>query len=215
MSNGLFVAFEGIDGTGKSTQREMTADHFDAGPIRVIRTFEPGGTHLAMQLRDIVKYHKEETITTVAEALLFYTARELHMANVIRPYLEQGAIVLSDRFADSTEAYQMAGGKLNPDFIASLRKNVVGDTEPDLTFVFVMDIEKAFVRSASRGELCRMEAKGRDYYIAAQEHFVKLAHQPNSPTNYVIIDADQPIDVISEQIIREVQLAWDRKHGKF
>lgn len=213
MHQGLFVAFEGIDGTGKTTQRDMTADRFEKGSLRVTRTFEPGGTHLAMQLRDIVKYHKDETISTVAEALLFYTARELHLTNVIRPHLADNKIVFCDRFADSTEAYQMAGGKLDPAFVQSLRKTVVGDTEPDLTFVFVMDIEKAFARAEERGEKCRMEAKGPDYYIAAQQHFVKLAHQPNSPTTYVIISADQPIDVISDQVCKEVAAAWDRKHG--
>jgi len=213
MHKGLFVAFEGIDGTGKTTQRNMTADRYEKGTIEVTRTLEPGGTQLAMQLRDIIKYYKDETISTVAEAMLFYTARELHLTNVIRPHLAENKIVLCDRFADSTEAYQMAGGKLDQAFLQVLRKTVVGDTEPDLTFVFVMDIDKAFARAGERGESCRMEGKGRDYYIAAQQHFVKLAHQPNSPTTYVIIDADQSIDVINEKICEEVARAWDRKHG--
>lgn len=215
MHKGLFVDFEGIEGVGKTTQRDLAYDHFKKAGTPVISTREPGGTPLAEKIRDILKYYKDEPISTLAEIYLFYTSRELHLNNVIRPHLEENSIVLCDRFADTTEAYQLAGGNGNQELISLMRKNTVGDTEPDLTFVFVMDIDAAFLRAAARGELDRLESKGRDYFVAAQEHFVKLAHQPNSPTNYVIVDADRPIEVIQEQIISEILLAWDRKHGKF
>jgi len=215
MHKGLFVSLEGGEGTGKTTQREKVADHFSALGLNVVRTREPGGTPLAERFRDILLSEHDEEMSAKCETLLFYAAREQHLAQVIRPHLNEGALVICDRFADTTEAYQMAGGKMDPDFISGLRKHIVGETEPDLVIVLVMDVEKAFLRAAARGTLNRMEGKGLDYYKAAQEHFVKLAHQPNSPSSYAIISADQPIEAISEQIIQEVQLAWDRKHGKF
>lgn len=213
--DGLFVAFEGIDGVGKSTQRDGVAELLEASGIAVTRTAEPGGTPLAEKLRQIIKFEEHETISTEGETLLFYASRELHLSNVIRPHLADKKVVLCDRFADSTEAYQMAGGKLNSEFAASLRKHIVGDTEPDLTFVFIMDVEKAFARIDRRGKgaIDRMEIKGRDYYVAAQGHFVAMAHDKSRKTEYVIVNADQDQTVIRDLIVNEIAQAWQRKHG--
>lgn len=211
MNNGLFVTLEGIEGTGKTTQREEIYKHFSAIGLNVVQTREPGGTPQAEKIRDLLLTPNDEELSAKCESLLFYASREQHLNGVIRPSLATGALVICDRFADTTEAYQMAGGKMDQGFINDLRKHIVGETEPDLVFVLVMDVEKAFQRAAARGALNRMESKGMEYYQAAQEQFVKLAHTPHPTTTYSIIDADQPAEVISQQIIREVTDAWERK----
>lgn len=212
MNNSLFCCFEGIDGSGKTTQVAKAFEHYFAkGSLEVVVTKEPGGTPLAEHIRNIILFHEDEELSTKCETMLFYASRELHLNGVIRSSLKRGALVLCDRFADSTEAYQMAGGKLDQEFVSGLRKHIVGNTEPDLTFVFVMDVEKAFDRARERGALNRMEGKGAAYYVAAQEHFVKLAHQSTAKTEYVIIDAGQSIDAIHATIVREIDVALKRK----
>lgn len=201
----MLITLEGSEGVGKTTQRDLVAKCLSDMGLEVVRTREPGGTPLAEKFRDILLGTHDETISTNCETLLFYAAREQHLNEVIRPALEEGKLVICDRFADTTEAYQMAGGKLDQVFLSNLRKHIVGDTEPNLTFVFVMEVEKAFARAEERGTLNRMEGKGLAYYKAAQEHFVKLAHTPNPNTTYIIIDADQERDVITEQIVKEIE----------
>lgn len=201
----MFITFEGGEGTGKTTQREKVSDRFIAAGYNVVQTREPGGTPLAEKFRDLLLSNHDEPVSAKCETLLFYAAREQHLNEVIRPSLAAGALVICDRFADTTEAYQMAGGKMDQSFISGLRKHIVNLTEPDLVFVFVMDVEKAFLRAASRGTLNRMESKGLDYYKTAQEHFVKLAHTPRPNTTYVIIDADQDRETITNQIVKEIE----------
>lgn len=201
----MFITFEGGEGTGKTTQREKVSDRFISAGYNVVQTREPGGTPLAEKFRDLLLSNHDEPVSAKCETLLFYAAREQHLNEVIRPSLAAGALVICDRFADTTEAYQMAGGKMDQGFISSLRKHIVNLTEPDLVFVFVMDVEKAFLRAASRGTLNRMESKGLDYYKTAQEHFVKLAHTPRPNTTYVIIDADQDRETITNQIVKEIE----------
>jgi len=132
----MFITFEGIDGSGKSTQLQLLADTLMATGKKVLLTREPGGTALAENLRKVLL---ESNVSAHAELLLFGAARAQHVDEVIKPALQNGAIVLSDRFADSSVAYQGGGLKLSADFIDAMNQFACADLRPDLTFLLDID----------------------------------------------------------------------------
>lgn len=199
MEIGKFIALEGIEGAGKSTQRDYMQGYLQDAGFEVVMTREPGGTPLAEIIRELLKKPHEEEFTPKAEAMLFFAAREQHLDQVIRPALARGAIVLCDRFVDSTYAYQAAGGKVDRKFIEVLDEIIVGDTKPDMTFIFKVDPLVGLARAGKRGELDRMDSKGEAYYTCAQDEFLRMAAE--APARYTVIDANVSQQQVSAQLM--------------
>lgn len=168
---GLFITLEGPEGAGKSTNREYLAERLRAAGIEVVLTREPGGTPLAERIREVLLAPIEEVMNPDTELLLVFAARAQHLAEVIRPALARGAVVLCDRFTDSTYAYQGGGRGLSLERIAALETFVQGDLRPDLTLVFDLPVEIGLARASARGRLDRFELEGQAFFNAVRNAF--------------------------------------------
>ena len=199
----MFIAFEGGEGAGKSTQEQRLADHLLARGYEVVRTREPGGTPAGEAIREIVLSPAYEGLDDRAEALLFAASRGEHVARVIRPALQRGAVVVCDRYLDSSVAYQGAGRNLGMDAVRELSLWATHALLPDLTVVLDIDPEVGLARLDSRD---RLEAQPLDYHRRVRQAFLDLAAA--DPSRYVVIDAMQDPDVMAAQIREAVDARW-------
>jgi dTMP kinase len=181
---GYFIAFEGGEGAGKSTQEGLLAQSLIERGHRVVRTREPGGTPAGEQIRHVLLSPEFEGLDPRAEALLFAASRGEHVARVIRPTLERGDVVICDRYIDSSVAYQGYGRDLGPDRVRDLSLWATGGLLPDLTVVLDVDPEVGLARFAQRD---RLEAEPLDYHRAVRAGFLALAAA--EPGRYVVLDA--------------------------
>jgi dTMP kinase len=177
VTRGTFISFEGGEGAGKSTQIRRLAERLKADGADVVLTREPGGSAGAEQIRDLILNGDIDRWSPVTETLLMYASRRDHIERVIRPALERGAIVLCDRFADSTRAYQGAGGEAPIGLIKALEEHVLGGTVPDLTLIF--DIPAV---------------TGLEFHQRLGEAFLEIARR--EPERCVVIEADDAIDAV-------------------
>ena len=199
--SGLFITFEGGEGSGKSTQIRLLAARLQAGGRDVLVTREPGGTPEAEAIRALLVSGDVARWTSKSEALLNYAAREQHLEQVIRPALAAGQTVLCDRFMDSTRAYQGYAGGCAPDFIDALERTVVGATRPGLTLIFDLDPALGLARARSRGDHQaedRYERKGLAFHQKLRAGF--LAIQRQDPQRCRLIDAAQDVESVAEQV---------------
>ena len=204
-SQGLFVTFEGIDGTGKTTQITRVAQALRDQGREAVTTFEPGGTALGGQIRHMLLSFKETaTVLPRTEALLFAADRAEHVDEVIRPALAQGKIVLCDRYVDSSLAYQGAGRELTVDQVDWLSAWATRGLWPDRTYLFDMDPAAAHARvTGSRaGKVDRLDAESLDFQRRTREGYLRLADQ--DPKRYIILDASQPVDDITKKILDDL-----------
>lgn len=188
---GLFITLEGPEGAGKSTNRDFLAEQLRARGVDVVLTREPGGTPLAERIREILLASSEEIMHADAELLLVFAARAQHLAEVIRPALARGAVVLCDRFTDATYAYQGGGRGLSLERIAMLEQFVQGVLRPDLTLVFDLPVEIGLSRAAARGRLDRFEQEGREFFEAVRSAYLQRAAA--APERYQLINAAQSL----------------------
>lgn len=195
---GLFVTLEGPEGAGKSTNREYLAEHLRACGVDVVLTREPGGTPLAERIRELLLTPADEPMAVDTELLLVFAARAQHLAQVIRPALERGAVVLCDRFTDATYAYQGGGRGLSIERIAQLEAFVQGELRPDLTLIFDLPVEVGLARAAARGRLDRFEQEGLRFFESVRRAYLERAKA--APSRYRIIDAGQPLNVVQQDV---------------
>ena len=200
---GVFVSFEGIDGSGKSTQARALADSLRAQGHDIVLTREPGGAAGAEEIRRLLVEGAPERWSAETEILLFNAARRDHLEKTIRPALETGKIVISDRFADSTRVYQGAARASLRPLVDKLHDLVIG-LEPDLTFLIDMDPEAALTRGLARhsGE-DRFEELGAGFQTALRAGFLELAKA--HPDRIRMIDGACPQDVVAEGILAEMR----------
>lgn len=203
---GIFVTFEGGEGAGKSTQIGRLAEHLRQQTTRtIVTTREPGGSPKAEAIREALLAGVAKPYGPFAEALLFSAARIDHLDSLIRPALEQGAIVLCDRFTDSTRAYQGAAGGLDPAIVQSLERVVVGDTRPNLTLILDLDPEVGLARAQARSVESeapdRFEAEALDFHKRLRAAFQAIADA--EPERCAIVDASLDPDAV-EAAIRTV-----------
>nr|WP_186355365.1 MULTISPECIES: dTMP kinase [Pseudomonas] len=208
---GLFITLEGPEGAGKSTNREYLAERLRAAGIEVLLTREPGGTPLAERIRDVLLTPVEEVMNADTELLLVFAARAQHLATVIRPALERGAVVLCDRFTDSTYAYQGAGRGLSLARIAALEDFVQGELRPDLTLVFDLPVDVGLARASARGRLDRFEQEGQAFFQKVREAF--LARAAAAPQRYVLVDAAQPLAQVQQSLDSLLPQLLERARG--
>lgn len=196
--SGLFITLEGPEGAGKSTNREYLAKLLGAHGVEVVLTREPGGTPLAEKIREILLAPSDEPMAVDTELLLMFAARAQHLAEVIRPALARGAVVLCDRFTDATYAYQGGGRGVDVARIAVLEQFVQGELRPDLTLLFDLPVEVGLARAASRGRLDRFEEEGRAFFEAVRSCY--LARSESAPERYRLIDAAQALPSVQRQL---------------
>jgi len=195
---GRFLAFEGIDGSGKSSQRILVAERLRAAGIDVIETREPGGTPLAERFRELMLSMHSEPVSPKTEMLSMFASREQHLEVLIRPALAAGKWVLTDRFVASSYAYQVHGRGMPESLFNSLCEHIVGDTMPDITFVFDMPDEVARARLLARsGKNDRLDNEAAAFYQRANNALRELASRPG----YQRINADQPIEAVTDEIV--------------
>jgi dTMP kinase len=199
---GKFITFEGIDGSGKSTQLRMLAGELRRRGIDVLTTCEPGGTPLGRRLREAL-LETEETVAPLAELLLFAADRAQHVELVIRPALQDGRVVISDRFADATTAYQGAGRGFAREMVQRVVGIATGGLKPDLTLFFDISVQTALARMTGRretgGALNRMDAETADFYDAARSEYLRIAAE--EPERFHIIDSNGAIEQIQERVV--------------
>jgi dTMP kinase len=189
--SGLFITLEGPEGAGKSTNREYLAQRLREQGIEVLLTREPGGTPLAERIRELLLAPSAEPMAADTELLLVFAARAQHLAEVIRPALARGMVVLCDRFTDATYAYQGGGRGLSVERIGQLEQFVQGALRPDLTLLFDLPIEVGLARAEARGRLDRFEHEGRGFFQAVRQTYLERAAQ--APARYRIVDAGQSL----------------------
>jgi len=196
--SGLFITLEGPEGAGKSTNRDYLAARLREHGLDVVLTREPGGTPLAEKVRELLLAPSDEVMAADTELLLVFAARAQHLAQVIRPALAKGSVVLCDRFTDATYAYQGGGRGLSVARIAALEQFVQGDLRPDLTLVFDLPVEVGLARAAARGRLDRFEQEGQAFFEAVRQAYLQRAQ--GEPQRYNLLDAAQPLDVVQRAI---------------
>ena len=203
--SGLFITLEGPEGAGKSTNRDYLAECLRASGVDVLLTREPGGTPLAERIRELLLTPSEEAMSADTELLLMFAARAQHLDAVILPALNQGKVVLCDRFTDATYAYQGGGRGLSAKRIGILEDFVQGELRPDLTLVFDLPVEIGLSRAAARGRLDRFEQEGQEFFQAVRRTYLQRAEA--APSRYRVIDAGQTLAQVQQaldQLLPEV-----------
>ena len=201
MSKGLFITFEGGDGSGKSTQIEKLKDYLENNGFNVVLTREPGGTKISEDIREIILDSRNTEMSDMTETLLYAAARAQLVEQVIRPAVERGDMVICDRFVDSSMAYQAYGRGLG-DIVWDINKNAVGDCMPNLTILLRLDPEAGMGRISGRKQ-DRIELSSSDFHRRVYEGY--LALEKRFPDRIKGIDASRGIEEISEEIINIVQ----------
>jgi len=196
--SGLFITFEGIEGCGKSTQTALLKQRIEAEGRKVVVTREPGGTAVGEKIRDILLDPINSEIKNVTELLLYAAARAQHIDQIIRPSLASGAIVICDRFADSTTAYQGAGRAIERLFIKQAHEIAVRDTWPDLTILMDLPAEYGLERARATRELDRIENEPLAFHRAVRNEFLRIAE--HDPLRVRTIDATRTVEELSETI---------------
>ena len=211
MSRGPFITFEGSEGCGKSTQVLRLATRLEQAGVRVLITREPGGTAIGEKIRELLQFAPESfAMTPEAELLLFEASRSQLVRETIRPALEQGTVVISDRFFDSTTVYQGVARKLEPDIVATLNNFAVGPDRPDLTIILDVDVATARARMQRRvrpvAVVDRMEQEPVEFYERVCEAYRDLARR--EPDRFLLIDGARSPDEIENEI-------WDAVSRRF
>lgn len=202
MGKGLFISFEGADGTGKTTQIERIASWLEKQGYEVVCTREPGGTKAAEKIRALV-LDAELAMGHKTETLLYLAARADHIKQLIEPALQAGKMVLCDRFSDSTFVYQGRGRGMDLQTLKMLDAFATGNLHPDLTILLDGDPEEMAVRRRERGISDRFELEGLAFQKKIREAFLELA--ANEPERIHVINALQPVTVVADEIMGKLQ----------
>ena len=201
MNKGFLITFEGGEGCGKSTQIKLFTEFLKKNKFRFVVSREPGGTPVCEEIRKVLLSSKSE-ITSKAEFLLFSSARAQHVAEVVKPSLEQGKVVILDRFYDSSFAYQGYAGNLEVKEIEEITKFAIDGCVPDLTIIFDISYEDGIKRKnadVNLKTLDRIESKGERYHNKVRAGYLQIAH--DNPDRVVVLDATKT----KEEIFEEVQ----------
>jgi dTMP kinase len=199
MRKGIFITFEGIDGCGKSTQLELAARRLKEEAFPVLVTREPGGTAIAEKIREILISPQNSEMVNECELLLYLAARAQHVREKIIPALEQGFIVLCDRFQEATFAYQGFGRNIPLDLLKKINNFATGGLNPHLTFIFDISVELSCARIQKMNKTKdRLELGSRDFYQRISEGYRFLAK--TEPERILLLDGSQLLETISEQV---------------
>ena len=202
--SGLFITMEGCEGAGKSLQCKKLSGYLTGAGYATLLTREPGGTDLSEQLRKLILDVKNESMCAEAEALLYSASRAQLVSEIIRPALAEGKIVISDRFTDSSVAYQGYARKLGAEVIKNINAFATGYLYPDITFFLDIDPAGSFSRKRKNAAFDRIELEDRDFHQNVYEGYKKLAK--DNPDKIVTIDARREPREIHEEIVNKVNI---------
>ncbi|MBE6443387.1 MAG: dTMP kinase [Alphaproteobacteria bacterium] len=207
---GLFITFEGGEGTGKSTQIKLLEEYLKEKGEDVVTSKEPGGTEVGLEIRKLLVCGDKDKFDATAEALLYFADRHIHLTKKIWPAMEKGAIVLSDRFADSTMAYQYYGynKRVSKETLNTLYDIAVGQFKPDLTIILDIDPEKGLARSFAKAKNMdvkelRFEGRDLEFHHNLRNGFLEIAKA--EPERCVVLNADKTIEDLHTDIIKVVE----------
>ena len=196
----MFITFEGIDGVGKSTQLDMLEKHLVESGREVVRTLEPGGTELGQEIRHLL-LHRKGDVAPRSEALLYAADRAHHVETKIKPALASGKVVLSDRYFDSSVAYQGAARELDVNEVREISLWAIDRLLPDLTVLLDLDAAEAIKRRGNKGtEPDRLERERVEFFERAREEYLRMAKEPR----FLVIDANLSPDEIHAQVLERV-----------
>ncbi|MCP5111704.1 MAG: dTMP kinase [bacterium] len=215
MAPGLFLTFEGIDGSGKSTQIRLLIDRLRAEGRDVLETVEPGGTAIGQQIRRVLLDARNNDITPNVELLLYFASRAQNIEQVIRPALTAGKIVVCDRFTDSTMVYQGIARGLGEQVVADLHRIACKNLTPDLTLYLDIDLETSLERARARNrELSgaeavetRMDEQSTEFYARVRDGYARLAHR--EPHRFIVIDGNRGVEAIAADVWGAVRSRLD------
>lgn len=206
MMQGKFITIEGGEGVGKSTQIGRLKDFVAEQGVEVVVTREPGGTHRAERIRELLLETSDEPMPSTCELLLMFAARSTHIENVIRPALARGACVICDRFTDATYAYQGGGRHLPIENIAMLEQMVQGSLRPDLTLLLDAPLDvsaaRANARNTAAGTSDRFEQERREFFERVRAAYLDRARQ--EPGRFAVIDATESLEAVTVAIQQAV-----------
>jgi dTMP kinase len=197
----MFITFEGLDSSGKTTQAVLLVRRLEQAGRKVLFLREPGGTAISEKVREILLDNKHGEMSMKAELFLFSAARTQLVSEVIQPALKEGKIVISDRFDDSTTAYQGYGRELDIEEILTINRIATNGTTPDVTLFIDVAMDELIDRKIRSGSSAdRMESSGRAFYERVRRGYLAIAKE--CPSRVIPIDGNQPVEVIHEHIYR-------------
>jgi dTMP kinase len=211
--SGTFITFEGIDGSGKSTQLRLLANFLKQAGFDVLLTREPGGTPVGNRLRAALLDAQEE-VDSLTELLVFAADRAQHVRRVLRPALELGQVVFSDRYADATAAYQGAGRGFSPGLISEIIQLATEGLKPDLTILFDLSVDDSTTRTqrrtngVQRGD--RLDSENAEFHTRVREAYLRLAQA--EPERIKVVQTNQPLELTHERV-KEIVLPFLRSRG--
>ncbi len=209
---GKFITFEGIDGSGKSTQLRMLAGELRLRGLNILTSLEPGGTPLGRRLREAF-LETEENVSPLAELLLFAADRAQHVNFLIKPAIAEGKIVISDRYADATFAYQGAGRGFDEETVNQVIQLATGGLKPDLTLFFDISVANALLRTQTRSTKeavkNRMDAETSVFYERVRKAYLQIAER--EPNRFRVLDANGSIEEIKAKVL-EIVTEFLEKH---
>lgn len=201
----MFITFEGLDGSGKTTQLSLLANYLRGLGFEVISTCEPGGTVLGRRIREIL-LDEDAPVAPLAELLLFAADRAQHVELLIRPALKRGAVVISDRYADATAAYQGAGRGFAPAAIKQIIKIATGGLKPDLTLFFDVPVGESIARTSRRVSegvaKNRLDSEAADFHQKVRAEYLKIA--AGEPKRFRVVDAKDSITDVQKNVLQIV-----------
>lgn len=212
MPQGFFLTFEGLDGSGKSTQLRKLAEWLEARGQSVVVTRQPGGTKIGDRIRGLLLDSQTEGLSPIAELGLMFSDRAQSIAEVIRPALDAGNMVLCDRYTDSTEAYQGGGRQLGSEIVRQLHQVMCGGLDPDLTLLLMPDFDRSLERARRRNHRTmaqqakdegRFEKETAEFYRRVFDQYREIARR--EPLRVVVIESDEDIERIHERIVDIVE----------
>jgi dTMP kinase len=212
MARGLFVTFEGLDGSGKSTQLRRLKEWLEAEGRKVTPTRQPGGTSVGDRIRALLLDSRSESLSPLAELGLMFSDRAQSIAQVIEPALAAGRVVLCDRFTDSSEAYQGGGRRLGSQVVRDLHGALCGGLQPNLTLLLLPDFDTSLARARQRNQRTvavtghdenRFEKENSAFYRRVFDKYVEIAAR--EPLRVVVIDSNSSIDEVHERIVQVVR----------
>ena len=211
--SGTFITFEGIDGSGKSTQLRLLANYLNKAGCEVVLTREPGGTPVGIRLRAALLDAHEE-VDPLTELLVFAADRAQHVRRVLRPAIKAGQVIISDRYADATVAYQGAGRGFSPQLITEIVQLATEGLKPDLTVLFDLSVEESIARTSRRvngkhkGD--RLDAEASDFHVRVRDAYLELARA--EPERVKIVKTNRPAEETHKQV-KEIVVPFLKSRG--
>ncbi|MBM7855169.1 dTMP kinase [Desulfohalotomaculum tongense] len=200
---GKFIVFEGIDGSGKTTQIALLKEYLQQKGHRVISTREPGGTPVSEEVRAILLNPEHKDLHYRTEALLYAAARAQHVETLIKPALEQGAVVLCDRFVDSTLAYQGYGRGLSLDFLQQINNLATGGLQPHLVLIFDLTEKEGLSRVKRRSGGDRLEREPEQFHRLVRQGYLEISRR--QPKNHLVLNASLPVEELQHRVRSAVE----------